>query len=439
MPRWLKDMSAKKLAMVLVEDLNRQLRDPTGLAAGIVARIWGYILWAFVLYLLLFGAMGKSILGVVIWLVFDILYLLILEYIRSNWSRLFDKNWFRVTRILINLGFITSIIALSSNAKFILAIFYILPVFSAIVYFPEYSWAMLLVLGLSEIGLYVGGVWLAIPPKLTTFQFYLIFIGLLPLSYGLYRVPKTVISTIGQLTEIAGQLHKTLELQELLNKIVELSLQLTTAARALIIIIDPDHRNYIGHASDGFRIRTQESFTIQDVVERCFGPAMDQPFECPDLKASFDDGKIYAKYFINCNPSSILTEPLFRSDGKVIGVINVADNTPKLFSPVLRILMRDFSYLVSTAVENSLILRKIKLEEVREKSTNERLAIANNEKDIAIALVESSNQIIPNANRVILHRFISRSEILRPILVSEHGKLPPGWGNQKMLRRSIGI
>jgi len=58
------------------------LRDPTGLVAAVAARVWRYLLLAFVVYLWLFGMLGGSAWAMITWIVTYIVFYWFLEYIR---------------------------------------------------------------------------------------------------------------------------------------------------------------------------------------------------------------------------------------------------------------------------------------------------------------------------------------------------------------------
>ena len=151
------------------------------------------------------------------------------------------------------------------------------------------------------------------------------------------------------INHFAIPLHQTLELQELIKKIVELANNFTKAQRAMGIIIDAKTKSYLGHASIGFSLKGGDS--IEDVARKCSVLATGQPFSCSDMNAYYNDKDIYSKFF-TCKPQSINAASLNR-EGVVIGVISVAHDRPNQFDATSKELLSGFSYLASSAVKTA--------------------------------------------------------------------------------------
>ena len=101
------DVGSSRAARNLLDTVDSRISDPI----GSIVRIGGFLLWAFVAYLLWFDALG-TIVKVRLWLVVYLSYLLLLEIIRNKWTDNYDKIYFRGIRIIFNVGIISWLISI---------------------------------------------------------------------------------------------------------------------------------------------------------------------------------------------------------------------------------------------------------------------------------------------------------------------------------------
>ena len=290
-------IEVRKLIPAFLEDLNRQLRDPTGLVAAIAARVWRYLFLVFIMYLWAFGLMGKDMWGIVAWLASFLAFILLLEYIRITRDAHFNNPIFRWVKLLADIAFISCVVALAADAKVILIIFYVIPILISIVYYPESVSATVLVLFFSVVGFIMGNMARPGSPALGELQVTLFILGLSVVTLLLYRLPQAAILGPAQLSDIAGELSNIIDLGDLVRKAADVAVRLSDASRVLILVVDPEHLNCIGYTHPGLRLRTQEGFTITDVVEQCFHSGTNRLIDASNLLASFESGFVYKKYF----------------------------------------------------------------------------------------------------------------------------------------------
>ena len=414
-------VGASKAAMYIMGSFDRRLRDP----ARLLVRFWGYLLWIFVFYLLVFDVSQNSVSlanawPVTIWLVAYFGYLSALEISRAKWVQFYDTTQYRITRILINLGFITWLVFTFPASRQVLAFFYTIPIFASVVYFSSKNWVGIFVFILAAIGLYASGIYLTDPP-LNGLQYLLILLGLFLLSYGLYLLYHKALSSSGQFSQIQVLL-RTLDRQELVNHALHYAIQLTGATHSLVILFDPEREEYIAHAMKGFEL--QAGTSIENVAKECNVLASGEPFECQDMVMAFNDNTIYSKHF-TCNPRSVLAEPLFNSDGRVVGVLNVAHDAPGQFERINKSQFHHFCGLVSASVANALSYRRARLNEIRSHKLDNRLLNSNIESDIMRIIFEDAHMLIPQADRYVIHRFMPKTEDLVAASMFCEGELEP--------------
>ena len=418
-------VGARKAAKGILGSLDRRLVEP----AIILVRFSGWMLLAFVFYLYFFDMFHENELpGIGLWLIAYAGYLGLLEVIRVRWSQFYDSSWFRLVRILFNLIIVTILVGLSSTGRYLLAIAFAVPIVATIVYFAERNWVKWLVFLLAMLGLYLGSMMFTASP-LTLLQFFVVVIPIATVSYSFEMLRRRVNLVPGRLTEVARELHKTLDLQRLMLEIMEKAVDLTQAQRGLIIIVDPRTRRYVGHLLHNFNLRSNSS--IEDLSRKCFVLVHGRPFECADMVAEFSEHSIYHQFF-DSQPQSIIAEPLFNRAGQVMGVINMGHNGTNGFDPISRTLLREFAFLVSSAIENCLEHRQVKLREAKGKEVGGKFVSSSSEDEVVHTLIEEVRQQVPHIEKLTLHRYQPRNKGLAPICSFSSESTPRFfvWSNQ---------
>jgi len=392
--KWYKDFTGDKPPASLLRTSDPRLREQ----AGIIYRGLGFILCLIVIYLSVFDFFRSNVEIILIGLSIYVLYLLLLEWIRFQKRAEFDSSWFRILRISINVIAITWLIYVPSNAKSIIGLFYTVPIFAAIIYFPNNRKTITAIILSSLLLLYGGGMAFNSTNPLSTIQLLFIMAALLIFSYGFYWFHNNVIFGADIISQVAVQLHKILELEDLAAYIVKTTINLARADRALIIIVDPSQKSYIKHAEHGFDIK--EGFSFEDIAENCYVINNGAPFDCHNMETYYNNKDIYSKYF-NCSPQSVFATPLFNRDHAVIGVLNVASDKTNKFDQTTKDFISGFSYLVSSAVENGLIYRQVKLNEIKSRDLTRIFAEARDEQEIFDLILSETRSIFPGANCLI--------------------------------------
>ena len=406
------EVGARRAVETLMDSMDRRLRNP----AGLVVRVWGYLLVLFAgIMHIVFGALGATATQIAVWLAVYLAYLLLLEFARRRISRYYDNILFRSLRILFNLGLITWLIAISPNARPILWLFYVIPIFAAIVYFTEPIRAILTLVG-AVTGLFIGSVMLADETPLTIGQYCITAAVLSGLSFGMWWLFESARLGSSRQADMARKLHHTLDLETLVVEVVEISARLSGAERSLIIIVDPQSQRYITHTGIGFNLR--EGRSVEELAQKCTVLRDGRPFETNDVVSAFRQESLYIQFF-HCKPRSILAEPLFSKDGRVLGVLNVAHDSPGRFDRITRDLIRQISYQVGSAVENCLSYRQARLREAKHREVSKKLAAAITEEEIATLAVTEARALVPIADGSVLHRFEPRTDELHPWAVSD--------------------
>lgn len=404
-----KNVGASKVAKGLLGSLDRRLVEP----AGLIIRYSGWVLFFSILYMVGFEIFGeKERGGLYIWLGGYAGYLLFLEILRMYWSQAYDTVPFRTIRIFVNLIVISVLINIAPTKSYLLVLAYTVPIFAAIVYFADYTWAKAGVVALAILGLYAAGVYFAGETRLTLIQIVTLTLLLIVLSIGFEFFRRKVNLVPGRLTEFAKELHKTLDLQQLMEEILYKAIEITQAQRGLIIVINPRNKKYVGHYMQNFILR--ENHSIEDLASQCFVLGNGQPFDSPDLLTAFSNKSIYAQFF-EFPPRSVLAEPLYNRAGQVIGVINVAHDDRNGFDKISKNLLKEFAFLVSNAIDNCFQHREIILREARSREVGEKFVSADSDDDVIKILIEEVRQQIPHAEQLILHQYSAEGEELFPI------------------------
>ncbi len=427
-------VGARKAAKGILGSLDRRLVEP----AGILISFSGWILLGFVIYLYIFEAFHETELnGIFWWLVVYTSYLALLELIHRRWSQVYDSIVFRVIRILFNLIIISFLMSVGSTSRFLVAPAYAIPMVATIFYFAERQWIKLLVSFAAIVGLILGGMVYTDNP-LSPLQLVVVCIPILVLSFTFELLRQRVNLVPGRLTEVAKELHKTLDLQRLMLEIIEKAVDLTQAQRGLIIIVDPRTHRYVGHLLHNFNLRTNAS--IEDLSSKCFVLVHGKPFESANMVADFNDRTIYHKFF-DSQPLSIIAEPLFNRAGQVMGVINMGHNSTNGFDSVSRILLREFAFLVSNAIENCLEHRQVKLREAKGKEVGGKFVSSSSEDEVVHTLIEEVRQQIPHIEKLTLHRYQPSNKGLVPICSFSSETTPRFfvWSNQTRIQPDLSL
>ncbi len=404
-----KEVGASRAAKGILGSLDRRLVEP----AGLLVRSSGWVLFVFILYMLWSGMFPEEARGsIYIWLGVYAGYLLLLEFLRRTWTRGYDTWFFRMTRISINLVVISSLISISATGRSLLIFAYTVPMFAAIIYFSDHNWVKVTVGAAAVLGLYLAGIPFARDTRLTPGHFVVLAAVLAVLGIGFELFRRKVDSGPARLTEIARELHKTLDLQRLIEDILKHAVKITQAQRGLIIVINPRNKRYVGHTLQNFALRANHS--IEDLASKCLISAHKQPFENADLHGAFNNKDIYNEFFESVS-GSVMAELLYDQAGQVIGVVTVASDEPNEFDKISKSQLREFGFLVSSAIDNCFRHREITLRDVRDREAGEKFVSANSEDEVIKTLVREVRQQIPHAEELILHRYSEDSEELFPV------------------------
>ena len=355
-----KEVGASRAAKGILGSLDRRLVEP----AGLLVRSSGWVLFVFILYMLWSGMFPEEARGsIYIWLGVYAGYLLLLEFLRRTWTCGYDTWFFRMTRISINLVVISSLISISATGRSLLIFAYTVPMFAAIIYFSDHNWVKVTVGAAAVLGLYLAGIPFARDTRLTPGHFVVLAAVLAVLGIGFELFRRKVDSGPARLTEIARELHKTLDLQRLIEDILKHAVKITQAQRGLIIVINPRNKRYVGHTLQNFALRANHS--IEDLASKCLISAHKQPFENADLHGAFNNKDIYNEFFESVS-GSVMAELLYDQAGQVIGVVTVASDEPNEFDKISKSQLREFGFLVSSAIDNCFRHREITLRDVRD-------------------------------------------------------------------------
>ncbi len=424
-------IGASKVAKLILGRLDRRMAEPI----GILIRFWGWIFVGLLVYLTIFNIFREEErFRIYLWIACFVFYQIILEVSRKILTSHYDATAFRVTRIIINIIFATTLVSITSTARYLLVGFYIAPISASIAYFAKNNWLKVGVICLVCGGVYIGGVVFSLGEPLTLQQFLIVIITLIGLGYGFEIFLRIVILSPNRMMDVSRRLYQVLDLQRLVSEILRVAIEITQAQRGLLIVIGPRDKRYVAHVFENFQIRAGRS--VEDLANKCIVIVRGQPFESTDLLSTFGSKNIYNEFFYN-QPLSVLAEPVFNREGIVIGVINVAHDRANAFDSLAKNQFREFTFLVNGAIENSLEHRDSKLREAQSREVGERFVSANTEDEVIRVLLEEVQRQIPSADMVVLHRFMPDSEDLIPVvsLQSERKLGSFSWSNQQMKER----
>lgn len=405
------EVGASKAAKVLLGGLDRRLTIP----ATVIVRYSGWILITLIVYLTYFGNITpKEHRFLIFWIIAYVAYMLLLEVARKYASETYEAYWFRAIRLMIMLMLVSVLVSILPEERHILIFAYMFSLLAAVVYFGENIWVVIGVFLLAVCGIYVGETIfidnIALKPE--HFLLYSLVLAVLTLFFEVVR--NRIIRAIpgGLITDLAKDLHKTLDLQQLMTKTLQNAMSLTVAQRGLIIVINPRTKKYVGHALHNFKFRS--GMTVESLARNCFVLIHGQPFDNPDIFSTFNDQSIYYKYFLS-QPRSVLAEPLYNREHEVIGVINVAHNNTHGFDKFSKLLLKEFAFLVGTAIENCFEHRQIKLREARGREAGGKFISAGSEDEAINILIEEVRRQIPNVEKLTIHQLLPETGDLLPI------------------------
>lgn len=407
------EVGASRIVRILAHNIDQPIYHPT----GVIVRVWGFLLLLFVAVLQILKALGGDPPMIGVWLTAYLIYVLFLELMRwqarrthGRIAQYYESQWFRGIRILVNLTLITWLVAISPGARSFSWFFYSLPIFAAVLYFVHPIWTAVAFVA-SAAGLCIGGIWLARISPLTWGEYFAIVMILAVLGGALWWLFQRALLEPSHLADIAKSLHQTLDLEALVREIMGVSAHLASADRSLVVIVDPQYHRYVTHASQGFDLR--EGHSIEEVAATCYVLQTGHSFETNDIVAKFKNESLYAKFF-NCRPRSILAEPILSRDGRVLGVLTVTHDSPCQFDFLIRDRIRRLSSQVGSAVENCLRHRQARLSGAKNWEVSKKLAMTNNEEELANLLVSEIRELIAVTDGSVLHRFDPKEETLHP-------------------------
>jgi len=397
------DVGASREAIRLLGNINQRLYHPT----KIFIRFTGYFLVVFVIYLNLFM---HTLENRIYWWIFLYLgYVLLLELIRWRAKKYYDRSFFRIFRILLSTIFTSWLVAISPLTRQVLVFYFLLPLLSGTVYFRHSKPAIITTYLASIAGLYLGGIGFALAPPLSYFHFITISIILVVFGYFLWKLYTTALNDPVNLAEFGNQLHRIRNIHEILEKTGETCKKLCASELMIIIVVDPEYNRYLSHYLMGFKLKSGKN--IETLSTRCAVLQSGTPFQTPDIKAKgFSDGSIYDEFFTT-SPRAIVAEPIYGKDENILGVISVCSESPNFFNQQTIDTLRQLSYIVSSAVENCINYRKIKLGRIGEEDISTKLSIATNE-DQAITFLMEEAMLLDHADDCVYHEYQSVNESL---------------------------
>ncbi len=414
------EVGASKEVIGHATSLNQRLYHPTRLTL----RFSGYFLLIYIFYLNV-GFLGLKV-NIVQWMFAYLSYLLLLEFARWKRKESYDRNIFRWIRIIANIILTTWLFSIIPDYRHTLSLFYIIPILAATVYFIDSKRAVTYAHVTTVVCLFLGGILYAKPPSLSIAQYVMISTTIVMVGILLRKVYLVAIQDPINLAELGNRLHYIKNIEDLITEIADACTKLSKAEQTLIIITNPDQRRYITHYSRG--IDLVEGKTMEDVAMHCTILETGQEYDTTDFMTEpFRDSSVYKMFFKNV-PRSVLAEPIHSKDNKVLGVISVSNSTTNYFDWTSKNLIRQLSYIVSSAIENCLIYRQVQLGQVCDQDQSELLSKATNEEEGVSLLTQESLNFVPTAEGCTFHLYQTNSEELEPI--SYENKLAK-WENQE--------
>lgn len=345
---------------------------------------------------------------VAIWCVAYLLYTLALEAFRRMRERTYEQVPMRVLRVLLNIVLLCWLIAISGPHKLVLWVFCLLPILSAILYFDRWEATSATWAGVA-LGLYLAGRdWATSAPL--TIALWLAIVLLLGLMGTLLHWAFDRFVRMEIVLKVATELHRSLDLNTLLGSALRLAKEVIGGDRALVIVVDPEDGTFHWER-DGLPLRP--GMSAEELAEKCTVLKDGEPFRCEDLPATFGSRSIYHRFF-DCNPRSVLAEPIFNRRGDLLGVISVTHDLPRRFGQQSVETLRLLSIFLGTAVDNCLIHRHVRLREARKDAVSARLARAGAEEEVVNVLAEEACALIPSADGSVVHRLEPRTGELIP-------------------------
>ena len=405
------DVGASKAARVILGGLDRRLTSP----ATALVRYSGWVLIFLIIYMSYFeSSLLREPGDLKIWIAAYAAYILLLEIARKAASEYYESQMFRAARVAANLVMISILVSIAPAERYLLVYAFVFPILAAVVYFGERVWVIVGVYLLTLTGIYAGEVIFNHNAELLPGHFYIfgIILAGMTLFFAVIRNRITKKIPGGRLTDLARELHNTLDLQQLMVKILQNAVGLTIAQRGLIIVINPHTKKYVGHFLHNLKLRPGRS--IESLAKRCYVLREGEAYDNPDIVTTFNDKSIYHRYFLS-HPRSVLAEPLYNRDHQVIGVLNVGHDNPNGFENISKMLLKEFAFLVSTAVENCFEHREVKLREAKNRESGEKFTSASSENDILNILIEEARQQIPNAEKITFHLYRQNDHELLPL------------------------
>lgn len=403
------DVGASKVVKGILGGLDRRLIEP----AGTLVRFAGWAMLALIFYLIRFSNIaGNELSKITTWMIVYGVYLLILETIRKFAKKIYDLPGFRGFRVAVNLIMVSILVNLTDTERHLLIFAFTVPIFAAVVYFADKPWVKVFVFA----GVFTSLSWavfdshsiqIAKPTQLIIYTLLLV-----ALSIGFEVLRKRVYLLPSRLTELARELHKTLDLQQLMAEILANSIEIVQAQRGLIIIVNPRTKKYVSHKLVNFKLMDGKS--IEELARKCYVLRKGVAFESNDIVEKFNDKTIYKEFF-GARVRSICAEPLFNRAGQVIGVINVAHDDPNIMDRTSKSLLKDFAYLVSSAIENCFEHREVKLRQTKSAEVSEKFVAAEDEDEIIKILIDETTLQISHAEKITLHKYLPDDGSLVPL------------------------
>jgi GAF domain-containing protein/two-component sensor histidine kinase len=388
--------STAKLPHIHLLDVDRFVRDP----ARVLVRTWGLAVPLLVVGAnVAYGEDWADSLRILQWFLAYLLYVLILETVRQRARRRYESSPSQAIRVSANLALVTWALGISGNAKTVLWLLYLLPILAAIIYFDRPLWTAVTIAAAIG-GIYVGGVVLTDGQPFTSPASIAYAAMLAALGGQLHWVMRKALH-LEQIIDIARRLHRSLDLTQLLRDALQIGMTATGGNRGVAIVVDPGSKGFLAWATEGLNLQGERS--IAELAMDCPVLTKGEPFGSGDLAGMHSSESVYERYF-GCRVRSVLAEPIHNKNGELLGALSVTHDASHQFNRRDQQFLRLLGYISSTAIENCLSHRQLRLTEAKKMEVSQALARATDEDEVARSLVSEAAALVPPADGVILHR-----------------------------------
>lgn len=346
-----------------------------------------------------------------IWIGSYLVYLIFLESLRAIRVKFYDTEWFVFTRVILNIFFVSWILFVAPYARYILSFAYLISYILTIIYFPKKLVMIMLIYIFSIAGLLIACTLLSQQTPLYIWQVILISIVLF-LSLYISREVYVVLSNISdEISEVSKRLQDTHSIAEVVNEIAIRVNMIPGAEDIFVLIIEPEKQSYVWHTLIGLRLKS--SISMEDLITQCKVLRKGKSYQNDDIAGTTDE--LYFEQFFSPPPRSLLVEPIYGLDNKILGLILAGNSKPAHFDTLNKRFFKQICASASPVVESSLLRMKAKVGLVTNKSTLEQFLNAEKESEIVRILIKQSIHEINNSDGCVLHYLDLQTNNLFPV------------------------